>query len=51
MTRISGSLSENYQTEPGYRALIWRKNGCEYVLQRDKEIWKRRRDDVRDIPI
>jgi hypothetical protein len=39
MTRLWGSLIENYQTKAGRHALIWRKNGYEYVLQRGEGIW------------
>jgi len=37
MPRLSGFLVENYQTELGLRALIWRKNWCEYTLHRNEE--------------
>ena len=37
MTPLSGSFSENYQTELGLRALIWRKNWCEYASHGNEE--------------
>jgi len=38
VTQLPGSLIENYQTELGLCALIWRKNRCEYALHRNKDL-------------
>ncbi len=51
MTRLSGSLIENYQTELGLCALIWRKKLMRIYIAPQQMIWRKQRDAAQGILI